>query len=185
MFIWGAQLELGSTATAFQDVGTDKMTVVTGVRKLSDAAGYGIIAELGNRNSTQAGSFSLTAPADAASATYASVIEGSSAFTYRPATFAAPITNTFAALFDIGATTRETENIPRINGVVEQDNPQGAADAGTGTFGTYVLFIARRNNASLPFNGRLYQLIVRGAQTDTATVQQTERFVAGKTGVQI
>ena len=47
------------------------------------------------------------------------------------------------------------------------------------------MFIGRRNQATLPFNGRIHQLIVRGAATDSVTIQQTERFVAQKTGVVI
>ncbi|MBU6367470.1 MAG: hypothetical protein KJT01_14755, partial [Gemmatimonadetes bacterium] len=59
----------------------------------------------------------------------------------------------------------------------------GVGSVGTGNFGSYVLFIGRRNNASLPFNGKAYQLIVRGALTDAATLVQAERFVAQRTGI--
>ena len=54
---------------------------------------------------------------------------------------------------------------------------------GTGNFSSAVLFIGRRNNASLPLNGKAYQLIVRGALTDAATLAQAERYVGAKTGI--
>lgn len=58
-----------------------------------------------------------------------------------------------------------------------------ATDQGTGNYGSFVLFIGRRNNASLPFNGKLHQLIVRGALTDEGTLVQAERYVAQRTGI--
>lgn len=58
----------------------------------------------------------------------------------------------------------------------------GVNSQGTGNFGSYPLYIGRRNNATLPFNGRLYQLIGRGAATSAALITQAERWVAGKQG---
>ena len=67
----------------------------------------------------------------------------------------------------------------RIDGAL---NNTSTNNQGTGNFGNYPLYIGRRNNASLPFNGRLYQLIVRGAQTSPALITQTERWIAAKQG---
>jgi len=174
VLLWGAQLELGSTATAFQDVGTDKMTVVTGVRKLSDAA-LGIVAELSATSATNPGVFAVFAPRTTGDFSFRAAANASPVDVYANG-FAAPVTTVLTGLCDISG------NLLRIraNSVTTETY---TTNIGTGTFGTYVLFIGRRNNASAPFNGRIYQLIVRGAQTDTATVQQTERFVAGKTGI--
>ena len=60
-----------------------------------------------------------------------------------------------------------------------------SADQGTGTFGNYPLFIGARNSASLFFNGHLYSLIVRGAQSNTGQISSTETWVASKTGITI
>jgi hypothetical protein len=183
LFLWGAQLELGSTATAFQDVGTDKMTVVTGVRKLSDggASTIGIVAETSADSASNAGAFWIAAPDRANGGRLYDMLSRGTAFTLAGTTaaaYTAPSTNVLTGLSDISAPLLRF----RVDGVQTE---QSTATQGAGTYGTYVLYVGRRNNASLPFNGRLYQLIVRGAQTDTATVQQTERFVAGKTGLVI
>ena len=53
--------------------------------------------------------------------------------------------------------------------------------SGTGNFGNYPLYIGRRNGATLPFNGHIYQLVVRGALT--ADLAPVETYVADKTGV--
>jgi hypothetical protein len=67
----------------------------------------------------------------------------------------------------------------RLNGA---QTASSSADQGTGNFGSYPLYIGRRNNATLPFNGRIYQLIVRGAASSAAEIASTERYIAGKQG---
>ena len=177
LYVWGAQLELGSTATAFQDVGTDKMTVVTGVRKLSDAASTTLL-ELSATAGSNNGSFAIYAPGSTASPDFYWRSRGTATSNAASNAFAAPVTAVLTALGSIS----EDIAVLRGNGVQVASS---VTDQGAGTYGTYVFFIGRQNNTSFPYNGRIYQLIVRGAQTDTATVQQTERFVAGKTGLVI
>jgi hypothetical protein len=59
------------------------------------------------------------------------------------------------------------------------------SDQGTGTYGNHSLFIGARNSASSFLNGHLYSLIVRGAQSNTGQISSTETWVAGKTGIVI
>lgn len=170
LHVWGAQLELGSTATSFQDVGTDKMTVVTGVRKLSDAA-RGMVVEHGSTNY-----FLLDAPGFGSVQRFGAGLP--TANNASGASVAAPVTMVLTG--QANGTTALT--LLRRDGAVDASV---SSSLGANTFESAVLYAGRRTNSTLPFNGRIYQLIVRGAQTDTATVQQTERFVAGKTGVVI
>ncbi|WP_156790606.1 hypothetical protein [Rhodobacter ferrooxidans] len=62
-------------------------------------------------------------------------------------------------------------------------DPHGIADQGTGTFGNHALYIGRRGGTSLPFNGRLYGLALRGASSTTSEIVKTERYLARKSGV--
>ena len=156
---------------------TDKMTVWAGVRK--QAAGLGMIAELSASVSANNGTFYFAA--NNGTNDYGVSLKGTAQATYQPATYTNPITNVLSAAFDIGAAAIADENKPRVNGVLEQDNPTGA-DAGTGNFGNYALFIGARNNASLYFNGWLSSLIVRGAQSTQSQIEATESWVNGKTG---
>ena len=50
-------------------------------------------------------------------------------------------------------------------------------------YGNTPLYIGARGGSSLWFNGRLYSLIVRGAQSSANLITATERYVARKTGV--
>jgi len=182
--MWGAQLEVGSTATAFQDVGTDKVSVFTGVTKLSDAA-YGVIADLSTDPNAINGSFGVgvaTLNGDGSRRTWASTVRGTSQNLGGAAVYASPDTRVMTASFDIAGTTSATENAMRLNGVA-QTLAYSPSDAGISAFGSYVLYVGRRAGTSSPLNGRIFQLIVRGAATDSVTVINAEQYVAQKTGV--
>ena len=159
---------------------TDKMTVWAGVRKLSDA-GFGMVAELSPVVDANNGSFAVGASI-AAAQRYVSALNGTGLAYYEPATYAAPITNVLATSFDIAGAAISNEISPRVNGILEQDNPTGA-NAGTGNFGNYPLNIGARNGgAGIFFNGWLTSLIVRGAQSTQSQIEATESWVNGKTG---
>jgi hypothetical protein len=209
-----AQLELGSTATAYQRVGNnfdvteagvpelqylafdgsddgmvtgninpgtiDKAQVFAGVRKLSDAA-IGLPVEYSTNATSVSGTFYLAAPLSlGAAGNYSFFSKGNTGNT--PATsgiLTAPRTNVLTGLGDISAPS----TILRVDGTQAASN---TATQGTGNYLTYPLFIGRRGGASLPFNGRIYGLLVRfGANLSTAQIDQAEAFMAAKTGVTI
>ena len=89
--------------------------------------------------------------------------------------FAAPITNVTTGIGNISGDIATL----RVNGVQAATS---TADQGAGNFGNYPLFIGRRNNASLPFNGRLFSLIVRGAASSVTEIADTELWVNARTG---
>jgi hypothetical protein len=183
IFIWGAQLEIGSTATAFQNIGTDKMTVFAGVRKLSDANAAILVEYSANFNGNP-GSFFFTAPeSTGASGDYGFAARGSASAAIgqiaKTATRLAPITDVVTVTSDIAGDL----SAMRVNGVASGTN--GTADQGTGNYGNYPLFIGARNGAGNFFSGHLYSLIVRGARSNTGQISSTETWVAGKTGITI
>jgi len=162
-----------STA-AINFTSTDKMTVFAGVTKSSGAA-LGMVTELGNRNIVQAGSFSLTAPRNAGAPDYSFIVEGTAVTDNTIVTYIAPITNVMTARGDIAAPLNQL----RVNGAVAGTL---TTTLGTGNFGNWPLFIGRRNNTNLPFNGRLFSLIVRGAASSATEIADTELWVNQRTG---
>ncbi len=160
---------------------TDKMSVFAGVRKLSDAA-VGIIVELGA--SVANGRFNLYGPGSAGQPTFGNNLRGDTADVgYGITASAAPYSAVLASLLDIGGAARADEVKPRLNGVLTQSSGFGAA-AGTGNFGNHPLYIGMRDNgAALPFNGQMFQIIVRGAMSSGSVLSRAEAFVASKTGV--
>lgn len=160
----------GGSTNSIDFTGTDKITVFSGVRKLSDAA-KGIVAELSATTASNNGAFALTAP-NAASATYGFESKGT-ALTDAIAVATAPISSVISASGSIST----DGNVIRVNGS-QADSDTG--DQGTGKYGNYPLFLFARNNAGLYFNGRLYGLIVLGRAATEAEIANTERYLNQK-----
>lgn len=168
-----------SLATASINFGaSDKMTIVAGIRRETTTAG--ILVELSSNLNSFPSAFYLTSPGGGgrsaelrAGGTIVPPGNDSARLTYTGVP--TPDTHVLTAIADIsGDLTRL-----RRNGVVGTD---GVLDQGAGNFGNYPLFIGRRGGSSLPFNGRMYQLIIRGALTDIPTIQRIESYVNLKTG---
>jgi hypothetical protein len=161
---------------------TDKMTVWAGVRKLSDAAAE-ILAELSADTNANAGSFYIIPNynGSAAAANLAFISRGTAIPSVSQvavsAAFASPVTLVATATGDIAGDLSAL----RVNGAASGTN--GTGDEGAGNYGNYPLYIGRRNNATMPLNGNLYSLIIRGAQSNANQISATESWVAQKTGV--
>jgi hypothetical protein len=199
------QFELGSTATPYQRVGatqfditeqgqpdnwylygggasdprwmqtpaidftsTDKMTVWAGVKKLSDAT-QGTVLELspGANNGTFTMQHSVSG-----SANWRAAFRGTTqGFLLVSPIYPAPRYDILSAYADIGS----GEATFRISG---ETVAEGLRDFGTGNYGNYPLFLGSRGGTSLFFNGKDYGLIVRGAETDQATLEKVEKLIA-------
>ena len=170
-------LTFNGTTSAAQTFGsvdftaTDKMTVVVGVRKLSDAT-VGVVAELSTNSDALNGTFALQVPSGYTADAFFIARGTSGVFSKMPAP--SPTTKVITGISDISG---NSVNI-RLNGVAGT----AATGLGTGNFGNYPLFIGARNAASLFFNGNLYDLIVRGAASTAGEVAATEMYVNSKTG---
>ena len=176
VYIYRAQMEAGSTATAFQDIGTDKMTVFAGVEKLSDAA-QGIFCELSTDTGSNNGSFRCTFPGGAGAATYGWVSKGTSqAALVTTGEFPAPSTAVYTAQGSIAADSA----ILRVNGA---EKATSASDQGTGNYGNYALYLGRRASASLPFKGYMIgHLVIVGKLANASEIAAVEAFERAATG---
>lgn len=149
---------------------TNKVTMWAGFTKLSEAIDGWVVGFGG----VSVGSFSLRAPSAALSTTITSHSSGSTASAVASSSFPAPVTLVGTVVGDIAADVSTL----RINGA--QFN--NAADQGTGSYGTFPLFIGRRSATLSPLNGRIYSLIVRGATSTAQQIADTESYVNSKTG---
>lgn len=209
ILVWGAQLETGSTATAYQRV-TDQWNVTeAGVPSVSYLAFDGTddflvtptITPGTNKVQVFAGVRKLSDAATGVVAeTSASIGANNGAFVLSApdspatnllgfasrgtATRAAQATSTFSAPVTvvqtgIGDIAADT-SVLRVNGSGVASN---TGDQGTGNYLAYPLYIGRRGGTSLPLNGRIYSLIVRfGANLTADQISQTETWVNSKTG---
>jgi hypothetical protein len=151
------------------------MSVLAGVRKLSDAAGA-VCAELSINSNNNNGAFLLSAPFTA-SASYSFSVKGSTiaqAASYTNSAVAAPVSNVLTGTTDIATDTV----LIRVNGLQAGSS---TGDLGTGNFSNNPLYIGRRNNATLPFNGQLYSMIIVGKAVQAGELTSAEKYVNSKT----
>jgi hypothetical protein len=206
IFIWGAQLELGSTATEYQRVGS-----TYDVTEAGQADNYHLVFD-GVDDSMVTPSIDFTGTdemsvfagvrklVDAG----AGLIAGAGIPTAQPGAFelfgpvsAAPNYNfrSSGTIADSGAAPTgfpaPTTNVLAGFGDIGSPSTALRVDGvgvgattltqGTGNYGNYPLYIGSRAGTALRFNGHLYSLLVRGALTADNLLNQTETYVASKT----
>lgn len=154
--------------------GTDKVTVWAGIHQLTDV--FSVITELSTDRNLNLSAFTMATRPLNIPFSYGFYSKGTldSLLATGP-NYLPPITNTITGIGDISSDT----NIIRANGVQVASI---ASDQGSGNYGNYPLFIGMRGGVSSPFKGRLYSLIVRGAQSTATQITNTEAYVNSRTG---
>jgi hypothetical protein len=153
---------------------TNSLTFWAGVYKASDAS-TGLIAETSVNAGSNLGAanWSCGAPTPA---TWGARNTGTlSVFASSPNTFPAPSTAVLAAQATIATDTL----LLRINGV---QVASVATDQGTGNYGNFPLFLGARSGGTVPLNGRIYGLILRGAASNAAQIASGEAWCNSKAG---
>ena len=157
---------------------TDKMTVGIGLNVIGSASAA-VALELGADVNSINGSFLIGAP---------SAIADHSLYLRGTTTIRAAVNNItdgddiIMGLFDISQTTKETELIPRLNRVqISGSNiTWTGTDAGTGNFGNLPLYIGAKSGLGNPYNGKIYQIIVRGGAATSDQVRNLENWIDSK-----
>lgn len=166
--------------------GVDNVALWVGHTKLSDAA-VGMVCELTASTSANAGGFYMAAPASATTANYGWALSGGSSGAVSfvsEATLPASLGRVAAVRYDASvAGSLSTQIVPRLNGqVVALGSTSGTNTAGN--LANAVFNIGRRNNASLPFNGRVTSVTARGTTTATSEsfIREMEQYAADLAG---
>jgi hypothetical protein len=151
----------------------NKMTVFAGLR-FSAPASNGTAFETSVAADGNAGAFYLRQNAGGLSQ-YQYLTRGSSTNASVVSSYTPPVAHVVSGLSDIGAALLSF----RVNGaqVGSSNVPPGAT-----SYLAYPLYIGARAGSTLFFSGNLYSLIVRGAQSTTTQITETETWVAGETG---
>jgi len=167
------------TSSSVNFSATDKMAVVAGVTKLTDT-GDGNIVELSSNVNLNSGAFYFWAP-EAVGLKYTMLSRGTAAInvnqraTTSSTTYNAPSTVVLSGVMNISGDSNELRlNATSIN--------TATGDQGTGNYGNYPLYIGRRGGSTVPFNGRIYQMVVCGKALSASELASTEAYVNTKTG---
>ena len=160
---------------------TDKMTIVTGVRKLAEAINL-IIETSTELSGVGRGAFLIHTSASGA---YRVAANSTNSVWNLIAddvfTFTSPISNVISANMDVSKSVASQTISSKVNGAVPTQTYSGTPIIGN--FGNYPLYLFARAGTSLFLNGQFYGAIIRGAQSDNSSVIQTEQYMAQKTGI--
>lgn len=153
---------------------TDKMTVWAGFVKTINT-GQQLLVELSNNWSINS-AFVLGATSGPSNPNSGFGSRGSAYLPYVQITTSLGVPLVASA---VGGISEDTCSL-KINGVTATS----VTDQGTGTYGNYPLYIGARAGTSYFFNGRLYGLIVRGAQSTLSQIDEvTELYMKKKVGI--
>jgi hypothetical protein len=154
---------------------TAQMMAAAGLHVVGSASAA-VAIELGSNVDSVNGSFLFGAP---------SAVADHSLYLRGTSTLRAAVDNVvdgddiIVGLFDISQATKETQLIPRLNftQLTGSQITWTGTTAGTGNFGNLPLFIGARSGGTLPYQGKIYEIIVRGALSTPTQVFQTETFI--------
>jgi hypothetical protein len=172
----GSYTQLATSAIDF--TATAQMMVGIGLNVVSSASAAAAL-ELGTDVNSVNGTFLIGAP---------SAVADHSLYLRGTSTIRAAVNNIsdgddiIVGLFDISQATKELELIPRLNRVQisGSDITWTGTTAGTGNFGNLPLYMGARSGGTLPFQGKIYQVIVRGALTNASDIVSTENLIDAK-----
>ena len=207
IFLWGAQLESGSTATAYQKVVSQYEVTEAGVQSVSYLAFDGVddgmvtntitpaidkvqvfagIRKLSDASQAIVAEMSVQASSNAG--VFLLTAPNGAAANYNFASKGTTLVNNIVTTYTSPITSvisglgniSGPSNLVRVNG---SQVGSVLSNQGTGNYLAYPLYIGRRGGATDPFNGRLYSLITRfGANLTTGQITSTESWVNSKTG---
>ena len=210
LFIWGAQLEAGSTATAYQRVTTQYDVTEAGVPPVAYLAFDGVddfmvtptitpnidkvqvFAGLRKLSDAAIGMVvELSANSGGANGSLYLIAPNSiSAAGYEWRSRGTTAVQATAGSGFASPITSVLTGLGDISGdlaTLRIDGTQAAqntGDQGTGNYLAYPLYIGRRGGTSVPLNGQLYSLVTRfGSNLEANDIANTETYVASKTGV--
>ena len=159
---------------------TDKMTIWAGMRKLDDTGR--ILCELSANVNNNNGTFVVVTGNDVNSF-YQSSSRGNAtsvatlAAKFTTGLYPAPDSAVITAQHDISADLSRIRRNGSSAGAID-----GTADQGTGNFGNYPLYLFSRAGTSVRWKGNFYGMIIRGAATNTAQLEQTEQWINARMG---
>lgn len=163
--------------------GSDKLLFAAALRKLSDTSG--ILAELGSDSSSVNGTFGINPSPSNLAGSFGARLRGTTPVGANAPGHASPKSLVASVLFDIAKGAWDTSETIRLNGVPQAASKENAFgdSAGSGSFGNQPLYIGRRAGTTLPFNGRLYGLIIRSGASSSAQITAVEKLLNQKAKV--
>ncbi len=156
---------------------TDKITTWLGFRWLSST---GLIYETGTNSGTVDGTFAVTT----SSGYLYQWVRGTALNLRIYGTYSFPGTHVATTQYTTVNASGLSQNsfVARVDGVSAGSGINNNQAVSSGNFGTQPLYIGRRAGAIVPWQGRIYSLLIRGTLTSSPQLERTENWVNSKTG---
>ncbi len=156
--------------------GSDAVTLVAGIRKLRDSGALEMIMEFSATTGSNNGSFGI----------FHAAASQNLAFAARGTTLRQPGDDPGAAAVSavVGGEADVSSQICNLflNSLVKAAS---SGDLGTGTMGTYPLYLFRRGGSSAPFQGQFYGAIGYAATSEVAITRRLKSWMAAKSGLSL
>lgn len=173
----GTTTSLGTTNINF--TATSKLVASVGLLVDNPStASAGVAVVLGANPNSVDGSFLIGAPSSGSDHSF--YLRGTSTIIARVNNIVSGY-DILTGVFDISQTTKETELITRLNKTQTSNIAWTGTTAGTGNFGNLPLYIGSLGGAGTYFNGRVYQVIIRGASSTATELYQIENYIDSRT----
>jgi hypothetical protein len=206
VYFWGAQRNIGSSATPYQSITTATSYNAVGFLPYlafngtsSAMATAAIDFSATNKATVFSGLTKLSDAAAAVAAEFTNTSLNVGSFYLGTPIFAAQASYTASIRGSIGTSTATSAlsyaapitNV--VTGTYDLATPQAGVRVnggsavtnntqGGGNFANDILYVGARAGTSLFFNGNIYSLIVRGASSTAAEIASTETWVNARTG---
>jgi hypothetical protein len=209
IFIWGAQLELGSTATNYQHVidslgfnitesgqpscgylsynGSNQWMQTAAAVNFSATDEMSVFAGVRKvSDAARANIYEMGTGTDLNNKVFLSApsANGSTNYSYNSngSSLSTAIATPYVApIFNTITGISEISSDTMIIRINGAQVATSASDQGTGNYGNYVTYFGARAGTSLYFNGLEFSTIIRGALTSGTLLTRTEQYVARQT----
>lgn len=156
--------------------GSDAAQIVFGLRKNSDSA-IGCLMETSDNSNNYNGTLAVFAP----NATFnVGIVEFRSKGRSQAAATIYDVATNIPIVLTAGGKISAGTADARINGSLLKSS---LTNQGTGSFGTFPLFVGRRANANFPFSGRLFGMACFNRILGSSEIATVESWMAAKAGV--
>ena len=178
----GTSSAMSTNSIDYTTTNTTKLTIVAGVR--SEAGGLKTIVESSEGVGISVGAYGFGQGYITGVSGIGYTANGPTEYGSETPALAVPYINVPTLLLDVQATPLANRGKIRINGIAQALPSTYGSAASTGSIANYKLYLfSRAGSTTTVYNGNFYGAIIRGAASDTASVTQTENYMATKTGI--
>lgn len=170
-----------SVATSAIDFSAiNAVTTFFAMTRESDSAA-GVLFEFSTNLNSFTDGFGVFAPAGANTVVSATLKGGNGYASAEYTDDAAPSTGVYTIGFNKSLSTNEVSPFRKNGSAASVTRPTNTNNSNN--FGNRALYIGRRGGSTLPFDGRMFGLIIAGKVSSSEEISNMEKWLAAKSGV--